>query len=71
MSLLLQCDTMLMMNLLLVTSKNFNGGAQLQAAMRPTILLKKNEYLLCYTCIAIWKRWSHISCKCMLYCLAL
>jgi hypothetical protein len=41
--------------------------AQLQAAARPIILLKKNEHMLCSTCIAIFKRWVYLSCKCMLY----
>jgi hypothetical protein len=67
MSMLLPCDTMSMKNLLSVTLKFFNGEAQLQAASRPIITLKKNERLLCSTCIAIWKRWIHFSCKCLLY----
>jgi hypothetical protein len=71
MSMFLQCDRMLMANLLSVNYKNCNGGAQLQAAAsRTTIILKKNERLLCSICIAIWKRWNCIPCKCMLYCLA-
>jgi hypothetical protein len=53
MSILLPCDTMSMKNLLLVTLKKFNGEAELQAAARPIIILKKNECLLCSTCIAI------------------
>jgi hypothetical protein len=67
MSMLLPCNTMLMKKLLLVALKNFNGEAQLQAAARPIIILKKNERLLCSTCIAIWKRWIHFLCKCLLY----
>jgi hypothetical protein len=67
MSMLLSCDAMLMKNLLSVTLKFFNGGAQLQVATRPIIILKKNECLFCSTFIAIWKRWNCISCKCMLY----
>jgi hypothetical protein len=43
MSMLLPCDTMLMKNLLSVTLKFLNGGAQLQAAARPIIILKKND----------------------------
>jgi hypothetical protein len=66
-SMLLPCDTMSMKNLLSVTLKIFNGEAQLQAAARPIIILKKNERLLCSTCIAIWKRWICFSCKCLLY----
>jgi hypothetical protein len=53
MSMISPYDTMLMKNLLSVTLKNFNGEAQLQAAARPIIILKKNECLLCSTCIAI------------------
>jgi hypothetical protein len=64
---LLPCDTMSMKNLLLVTVKFFNGEAQLQAAAWPIIILKNNEHLLCYTCIAIWKRWICFSCKYLLY----
>jgi hypothetical protein len=67
MSMLLPCDIMLMKNLLSVTLKIFNGEAQLQAAARPIILLKKNERLLWSTCITIWKRWIRFSCKCLLY----
>jgi hypothetical protein len=67
MSMLLPCDTMSMKNLLSVTLKFFNGEAQLQAAVRPIIILKKNERLLCSTRIAIWKRWIHFSCKYPLY----
>jgi hypothetical protein len=37
--------------------KIFQWEAQLQAAARPIIILKKDERLLCSTCIAIWKRW--------------
>jgi hypothetical protein len=33
--------------------KKFNGGAQLQAAAQPIIILKKNEHLFCCTCIVI------------------
>jgi hypothetical protein len=67
MSMLLPCDTMSMKNLLLVTLKIFNVGAQLQAAVRPIIILKKNECLLCSTCIATWKRWIRISCQWLSY----
>jgi formate hydrogenlyase subunit 6/NADH:ubiquinone oxidoreductase subunit I len=67
MSMLLSCDTMSMKNILSVTLKFFNGETQLQATTRPIIILKKNECLLCSTCIAIWKRWIRISCKGMLY----
>jgi hypothetical protein len=42
-----------------VTLNFFDGEAQLQAVAQPIILLKKNECLLCSTCIAIWKRWIH------------
>jgi hypothetical protein len=66
MSMLLPRDTMSMKNLLSVTLKIFNGEAQLQAAARPIILLKKNKCLLCSACIAIWKRWICFSCKCLL-----
>jgi hypothetical protein len=31
---------------------------------------KKNKYLLCSTYIATWKKYNHISCKWLLYCLA-
>jgi hypothetical protein len=64
---LLPCDTMSMKNLLSVTLKFFSREAQLQAAARPIVIFKKNEHLLCSTCIAIWKRRIHISCKCLLY----
>jgi hypothetical protein len=67
MSMLLPCDTMSMKNLLSVTLKIFNGEEQLQATVRPIIILKKNECLLCSTCIAIWKKWIRFSCKCLLY----
>jgi hypothetical protein len=67
MSMFLPWDTMSMKNLLSVTLKFFNGEAQLQVAAQPIIILRKNERLLCSTCIAIWKRWVHFSCKCRLY----
>ena len=68
MSMLLQYVTMWMTILLPVTSKCFNGEAQLPVvAARPAIIPKKNERLLCSTCIPIWKRWNHISCKCSPY----
>jgi hypothetical protein len=41
MSMLLPCDTMSMKNLLSVTLKIFNGEEQLQATVRPIIILKK------------------------------
>jgi hypothetical protein len=67
MPMLLPSDTISMKNLLSVTLKFFNGEVQLQAVARPIIILKKNEHLLCSTCIAIWKRWICFSCKCLLY----
>jgi hypothetical protein len=67
MSMMLPCDTMSMKDLLSMTVKSFNGGAQLQAVARPITILKKNERLLCSTGIAIWKRWIHILFKCLLY----
>jgi predicted molibdopterin-dependent oxidoreductase YjgC len=53
MSMLLPCDSMLMKNLLSMTLEIFNGRVQLQAASQPIIILKKNECLLCSTCVAI------------------
>jgi hypothetical protein len=67
MPMLLPCDTMSMKNLLSVALNFFNREAQLQAVAQLIIILKKNECLLCSTCIAIWKRWIRISCKCLLY----
>jgi hypothetical protein len=67
MSMILPSDTMSMKNLFSVTLKIFNGEAQLQAAARPIIILKKNEHLLYSTCIAIWMRWIRLSRKYPLY----
>jgi hypothetical protein len=69
MSMLLPYDTMSMKNPLSVALKIFNVEAQLQAIAQPIMILKKNEHLLCSTCITIWKRWIvfHVSVYCIFY----
>jgi hypothetical protein len=46
---------------LLSDLKKFKWRGTTEVVSRPIILLKKNEHLLCFTCIAIWKKWIRFS----------